>query len=149
MVSKLRRWWKEGEGAGCIVFRSGLWGSFGILVIFPLFAWTVSRSVSLSNEIFIWSLYGILVIRILFKTRRAVIFSGRNLTYRPPYGRLRTISLDEVARVSPTTVFLESLPGGIAVKGLRLTLREGGSFVLPLDFKNSDKIIQLVEPSQN
>jgi hypothetical protein len=144
-MQSLSQWWFEGERDAQIVYRQSYYGFLAataagaaILVFIPSFrTWYV---------LFVC----VCVIgRALIERRRALILTDSSITYRPAFGRGKSIEFGQIVSVEKCQARVPFLSRPGLFRGLRLHLKNDEDIVLPLDFPESQDISQRLLTSLN
>lgn len=136
----LKRWWHDGEEPGARVFRqswrtTAVMGAAGAAVI-----WLVP---ALRNPA-AYATFLLVLARGCLERRRAVILTPSSLGVRGPFAAARFVARSNVGRIAAVNVGGSFLLMPRPVKGLRISLRSGGAFYIPLDMPRRQRICDAI-----
>ena len=130
------KWWNEGDAPGAVVYRDAWRTPLAVAAIFGLFYFFVPPF----RVWYVEAIFALGFARSLTERRRALIFSGAEVTVRPALGATRAVPLGDVLAVRPcsTVTFFFLAPRW--VNGVEIELRSGHRFRVPLDFPRAGEI---------
>jgi hypothetical protein len=129
-------WWYSGEDDAKTVYRAG-WGFVKIGTVLAVLLYCIFPQVR--DPRISWVLI-VGILRGVAERRRAIIFSIDAVKYRPPFGRVRETRLDNILSFSEVSILQTIGWKPFSVHGIKLALKDGSTFLLPLDFSPSDEI---------
>jgi hypothetical protein len=139
-------WWRMGEENAIAVYRQGFWRLFILymlasLVLGLFWAFMPRKRTGLIVGLAVWNLF-----RFLAEGRRAIIFTPDSIKYRPPFGPPRAIRITDISQIGETSTMV-SLSGFVQfMGGVKLMLKDGDTFVIPLDFPDRKEILRRMAP---
>ena len=80
--------------------------------------------------------------RVPAEGRRAIIFTQTEVIYRPPFARPISASIAGVQNIKRSKVLISYGLKAYSVPGAVLTMANGETVALPLDFKERDEILR-------
>jgi len=135
----IHRWWHAGEDGANVVYSSrigvyvvieflvlaGSWLLFPFLHDYPVVFYILA--VTLTGPI-------------IGERRRAIIFTPDEVIFRPSFGRLSRIQVQEIVELRQTATMRTFCFRPDFIAGAELTLADGRKEILPLDFPNGSEI---------
>jgi hypothetical protein len=139
------RWWRAGEGEGSVAFRRPWWPLLLALGVMSVLYRVLLVPAPRGTAYVVGAVLLACSARMVAERRRAVILRGECLLVRPPFGRPRSVGLSEVVSVEHCTVGTTLMLRTTAGPGLRLTPRNGGPLLIPLDFPDSEELVERIK----
>jgi hypothetical protein len=140
-MKKLRSWWRAGEDGAIVVYRRRLSGMIlRMLVALAILAALAPAILRYRNVVLPVVALG--VVRGAAEFRRAIMFTGTTLIYRPPFASIRCIPLGGIAGLRKAFVISSFLLRARWTRGVSLTMTNGETILLPLNFGYRSEILE-------
>jgi hypothetical protein len=144
LVDKVKAWRSEGERDVIIVYHHDLTSVIIVLVLVQLPL--LFLSLLLFPRALVLMTAVAFVLRTLAEGRRALIFTPSQIMYRPPFGRVEAVAFSNIASTRLCTIFTLFLLRPRLVSAVELTILNGDTIAMPLDFKDWPAIVNRLVP---
>lgn len=135
-----KKWWHDGEGTSCQVFRQSWRTAVVMAAAMAVAIWLIPAL----HETAAYAAFVLVLARGSLERRRAVVLTPDSLGVRGAFAATQFISRSDVEAVESANVAGSFLLMPRPVKGLRIRLRSGGAFYIPLDLPRHEKVAEKI-----